>query len=133
MRRLSVQEWSDILGAAPRVVVVWALLPLVRVRRLRAWFGGRAAVSGAAVDAAPWRRRALAIRRVGARLPGCRCLARSLALGWWMGSHGVAHRLCIGVAGGEIGVRSHSWVEAGGEVIDDDARVVSVFREVVRF
>jgi len=126
-------EWWDLMGAGPRVVVVWALLPFVRVRRLRRWFGGRRAVGAdSAADVELWRRRALAVRRVGARLPGCRCLARSLALGWWMGSRGVAHRLCIGVAGGAVDVRSHSWVEAGGAVIDDRAEVVREFREVMR-
>jgi hypothetical protein len=130
LRALSRAEWADLALGAPRLVVVWALLPVTGIRRLRRWTGRGPDRSGA-VDFERWRRRAVALRRIGARLPGCRCLARSMALSWWMGSAGVGHRLRIGVAGTAATLRSHSWIEVAGVVVDDEAENVRGFREIV--
>jgi hypothetical protein len=131
LRALSGTEWADLALGAPRLVVVWALLPVTGIRRLRRWTDAGDSDRSGAVEVERWCRRAVALRRIGARLPGCRCLARSMALSWWMGSAGVAHRLRIGVAGTAATLRSHSWIEVAGVVVDDEAENVRGFREIV--
>ncbi len=136
-RALSGAERRDVFQAAWRLPLAHAAMRIGGLGRAQRWLGGSVgdAASPSHDDAATWRRRALALRRVGARLPGVHCLSRSLCLWIWMRRAGLDARLRIGVrgadeAGPEAGIESHSWVELDAEPIDDTAESVSRFRVV---
>jgi len=130
-RRLSRTEWLDLLGAAPRLVFVWASLPVLGIARTRRLLGSLPQrTRDEPPDPAAWRRRALALRRVAARLPGCRCLARAIALGSWLDRRGQTNRVLIGVGGSGTTLRSHAWVEIDGRVVDDTPENVRRFRAI---
>ena len=129
---LSRPEWADLIAAAPRLVLAWALLPLLGIARTRRWTN-RAGLTGRAAepfDAATWRRRAVALRRIGARLPGCRCLARSITLSAWLTRRGHANQLHIGITGTHATLRSHSWVESHGQILDDTPENIGQFKQI---
>ena len=81
----------------------------------------------------PWLQKPLEIseRRVLARragwinttarysMPWARCLQRSLALCLWLNRQGFEPELKIGVRKNGAALAAHSWVEYGGEVIND--------------
>jgi len=114
------------------LILVWLLLPLVGVRRLRAWTdNGAVLASGYQPGPAAIARRVRALRGVAARLPGCHCLARSLALGWWLHRHGIKNRLRIGVTGTHANLRSHSWIEVDGQPIDDTHDNIKQFNQIL--
>ena len=129
-RYLPASERSDLLPAACRLVWVWVLLGIFGLNRSR-WQLSARNVSATADQAvvALWSRRATAIRRVGARLPGAQCLARALCLCWWMRSRGVTAELRMGIRRDEQGrVSGHAWVEYAGTPVDETAEVVAQFQ-----
>lgn len=134
MRRINHAraDLVDLLQAAPRLVVVWMLLPVTGINRLRrrraepkSNFG-----SAEAFEAGIWRRRALALRRIGARLPGCHCLARSIALSNWLNRAGCPNTLKIGITGTAATLKSHSWVEFNGQILDDSPENIARFTKI---
>ena len=78
-------------------------------------------------DLALWGRRALALRRVGRFLPQVHCLARSLALRWWMRSHGIHARISIGVKKCNDTIDSHAWVVVSDTPVDERPEVVAQY------
>ncbi|GAB4178181.1 MAG: hypothetical protein Kow0020_14210 [Wenzhouxiangellaceae bacterium] len=133
MAQHSPSRWRlviETLAATPRLMIVWALLPVLGIRRLRR-LTHRMRPS-TAKPPAPDRlaARVVALRRVSARLPGCYCLARSMALSWWLSARGVPHALRIGVRGNGRALHAHSWVEIDGVPVDDQPRNVSAFRHL---
>ena len=130
LRQLDRQQRRDLWPAAWRLVAVRALLILFSVGRIQRWLGGKGAESHAEHDLEPWKRRALALRRIGAILPGTRCLARALALRWWMRNAGLAASLRIGIARASARPSSHAWVEFGDVPIDDNARNLGHFKVI---
>jgi hypothetical protein len=79
-----------------------------------------------------WERRATALRRVSSWIPGARCLARSLALRWWMRGCGIAAILIMGARRDSDGLHSHSWIEVNGKPVDDRPENVSRFTVIWR-
>ncbi len=75
-----------------------------------------------------WEQRALALRRAGSRLPDVHCLARSLALRWWMRSAGIDADCIIGVRSQDGQVKSHAWVEVNGRPIDEAPEIVDLYQ-----
>ncbi len=116
--------------AAPRLVVVWILLKIIGIQRLRRWTGAVTPRGTPTPSAEHIAARVLALKRVGARLPGCRCLARSIALSWWLDRNGQPHVLYIGVQGTAIDLRAHSWVEIDGQPVDDTPESIAAFQQI---
>lgn len=56
-----------------------------------------------------------------------RCLQRSLALLWWLGSRGVGAELQIGVRKDGRELQAHAWVEYQGMVLNDHQHIPTVF------
>jgi hypothetical protein len=79
-------------------------------------------------DPAIWKRRALALKRVAPRIPRTHCLARALALRWWMRSAGLDARMKIGIRKGPDGLESHAWVELDGMPIDETQENVASYK-----
>lgn len=133
MRRylqLSAAERRDLPAAAWRLFVVRLLLPF-GIQRCARWLDGFRPGAGVEADIEPWQRRAAALKRLGARLPGTACLVRSLALRWWMRSAGLDARIRIGARPGEDGVAAHAWVELDGVPVDDHADHIARFRVIL--
>ena len=130
LRRLPAGERTDLVRAFWRLLVVRLLLATVGIKRTQQWLPLDPAVKDDRVaDLAAWRRRALAIKRVGARIPGVRCLARSLCLCWWMRREGLAAELRMGIRRDEQGrVSGHAWIEYAGTPVDETAEVVARFQ-----
>jgi len=131
VKRLPASAWRQLCAAAPRLLLVWALLPVAGIARLRRWLridvpAGRAA----SVTDADIEQRVLALRRIGARLPGCHCLARSIALAWWLDAKSMPNTVRIGVTGTSIDLRAHSWVELDGRPVDDTPENIARFRKI---
>ncbi|MEE4638081.1 MAG: lasso peptide biosynthesis protein, partial [Wenzhouxiangella sp.] len=97
-RALPVEERRELLPAAWRLLLIrFSLLGSIEGTRQR--FSGRKRCERTLTDPEErlvWERRATALRRVGSRLPGVHCLARSLALRWWMRSQGIAAVMIMG-------------------------------------
>ncbi len=75
-----------------------------------------------------YERAALWINRVSrVPFPWARCYQRSVALSMWMSSRGLKPDLKFGARRTEKGIDAHSWVEYGGEVINDSPNVREVF------
>ena len=127
--KLSPDERRDLYAAAWRLVVVRVLL-LFGIRRSVRWLDGFRPQLAAGADLLLWQRRADALKRLGARVPGIACLARAIALRWWMRSAGLDARLLIGVRPGEGQVASHAWVELDGMPVDDRREHVGGFRVI---
>jgi hypothetical protein len=130
-RQLPPDEQQDLWPAGWRLLLVWLLLGSIGLRRTGRLLGGNGRRPAAAsVDVAAWRRRALALRRVGGRLPGARCLARALCLHWWMQREGIAAVMKMGVERdhGGASLAGHAWVEWNGEPIDDSREAVARFQ-----
>jgi len=132
-RNLSRAERRDLWPAVWRLSCVWCLLPVLGVERSRSWLSSLQRRPGYGSDGQPdlqvWSRRAQALKRVGGRMPGVHCLARSLCLWWWMRGAGLDPALEIGVRrDGHDAVLSHSWVECDGVPVDETPEVVARFR-----
>lgn len=121
--------WLEAARAAPRLLLIWAVLPMSGIQRLRRWTRTprRPARTLPPEQIAE---RVIALRRVAARLPGCRCLARSMALSWWLNRNGQANRLYIGVQGTATDLRAHSWVEIQSQPIDDTPETIASFQQI---
>jgi hypothetical protein len=87
------------------------------------WLGP--VVPGTPVEAMPWLR---AIRRIGARWPGSKCLDQSLVLASLLRERGIDARLLIGAARGGAGIEAHAWVEIDGEPLGEPADLRERFR-----
>jgi len=130
LRALEPHERNDLWPAAWRLLVVRLLLVFFNIGRIQRRLGGAHPVSRTLEDPAIWQRRATALRRVGVVIPGSRCLARALALRWWMRSAGLDARLKLGVRRDQGQTHSHAWVECAGKPIDDQPETVAQFRVV---
>lgn len=72
-----------------------------------------------------WRSRATALKRASRFVPDSHCLARSLALRWWMRSHGLNAEAVIGVRRDQARAESHAWVMLGQRPIDESDDILS--------
>ena len=131
-RRLTFSDYAALFSAAPRLILVWTLLPVTGIARLRRWLGKPAKRTGRAPEYDPelWHRRTTAIRRIGARLPGCHCLARSITLSNWLNRTGHPNTLKIGITGTSKILKSHSWVEKDNKILDDTPENVQKFTKI---
>ena len=119
---LAAEAWVEILACRAR-------LRLPRLLRAESFL--RRALTGDPV--AP--RRALTLGpllaafdtalRAQPGVPGC--LPRSLALRRFLGRHGHAARLGLGLRRAEGRLRGHAWVEAQGAILTRDERFVRTF------
>ena len=132
MKHLTWPEWRDLSVAAPRLLVVWALLPVAGIARVRRWLGKSPTRQGRAPEYDPklWQRRAIAIRRIGSKIPGCYCLARSITLSNWLNRAGHTNTLKIGISGTATTLKSHSWVEKDGQILDDTPENTARFQKI---
>jgi hypothetical protein len=130
LRQLPADDRRQLWPAFWRLVVARAALS-AGIRRSAGWLDGLNEDSHREVDLSTWRLRALALRRVGARLPGVACLTRALALRWWMRSQGIHAELIIGAQSAADGLDCHAWVEVDGRCIDHPER--PAHRELQRF
>ena len=130
LRALEPEERRALWPAAWRLLVVRLLLVFSSIARIQRRLGGDRPVSRTLENPAVWQRRATALRRVGAVIPGARCLARALALRWWMRNAGLDARLKLGVRRDQARTHSHAWVECAGKPIDDSPETVAQFRVV---
>ncbi len=130
LRDLPGPERRDLLAAAWRLPLAHISMRLLGLRRSQRLLGRLSARAGTP-PVEKWQRRAVALRRVGARLPGVHCLSRSLCLWCWMRRSGLDPELRIGVRRGEQGaIESHSWVDLEGVPVDESPDVVTAFRVV---
>ncbi len=129
-RNLSKNERQDLWPAAWRLGVARICLT-GGIQRTQRWLGGMEPLPeslSAETELTAWQRRALALRRVGNRIPDTHCLARALALRWWMRSKGLDAQMRIGVRAGEDGVESHAWVEWNGVPVDETPEKITRFK-----
>jgi hypothetical protein len=132
-------RWGN-LNAIERRALFPALWRLLFVRLALAGLGvartqrilGRWAPAGTGVLESPdvWKSRAFTVRRVAARIPGARCVARSLVLWWWMRARGLDPQLLMGVRSGERGVEGHAWIECDGHLLDETAESVASYQGI---
>lgn len=128
-RRLPAPERADLWPAAWRLITVWVMLGVLGFSRSQRRLAADPSAAGESSNPAIWQRRARAIRRVGARLPRARCLARALCLWWWMRSAGLDAHLKMGIRRDERGqVAGHAWVEYRGAPIDETPAAVACFK-----
>jgi len=125
-----LRDWLEAARAGPRLVFVWSMLSLAGIQRLRRWTADPGRTVPQTLPPERIAAQVLALRRVGARLPGCRCLARSMALSWWLNRNGQAHNVYIGVHGSVIDLRAHSWVAIAGQPVDDSPESIARFRQI---
>ncbi|MGE3267717.1 MAG: lasso peptide biosynthesis B2 protein [Chloroflexota bacterium] len=59
------------------------------------------------------------------------CLARSLALHWWLCDEGLPSELIIGVASGAHGFGAHAWVELGEDLLNGTTADIAPFTRLV--
>ena len=132
LQQLPELERKDLPPALWRLLIVRILLATAGIKRTQRWLVAGPPEDGEhKADLATWQRRALAIKRVGARLPGVRCLARALCLCWWMRSSGIAVELRMGVRRDERGrVSGHAWVEHQARPVDETAETVARFQPI---
>ena len=62
--------------------------------------------------------------------PGCHCLARSITLSNWLNRAGHANTLKIGISGTATTLKSHSWVEKDGQILDDTPENTARFQKI---
>ena len=126
-RNLPKPERQDLWQAAWRLVVVRVCL-LAGIRRTENWLGRPNTNPAKTGDHDLWHRRALALKRVAPRTPRTHCLARALALRWWMRSVGLDAQIKIGVRKGANGLESHAWVELDDTPIDETPENVATYK-----
>jgi len=138
-RRLSFREVLDLGPALWRLLIIrFSLLGSIAATRDR--FGGPAespenpllgnSKSADQSQIALWQRRARALRRASRMVPGAHCLARALALRWWMRGLGQNAVVVIGVRRAARGIASHAWVEYHGLPIDESMEIVQKFQVI---
>ena len=129
LRSLSPEERRDLPGAVWRLLVVRVCLAGLGIRRTRKLLSGGSKLDEARTlpDLSPWNRRARALRRVASRIPGTHCLARSLALQWWMHRARIPARMEIGVRSVNGAVECHAWLEINGAPIDEEPGRVATY------
>jgi len=125
-----LRDWLEAARAGPRLVFVWSMLSLAGIQRLRRWTADPGRTVPQTLPPERIAAQVLALRRVGARLPGCRCLARSMALSWWLNRNGQAHNVYIGVHGSVIDLRAPSWVAIAGQPVADSPESIARFRQI---
>ena len=133
-RALPSPQRRDLWGALWRLLLVRALM-VFGVHRTRRMLAGTRCLQAGAVELDAlkrWQERALALKRVGHRLPGVHCLARSLALRWWMRSSGVDVRLIMGARRSQGVLDSHSWLEWAGVPVDEAPEVTRGYQVFCR-
>ena len=96
LRQLPKPERQDLLPAFWRLLVARTAL-FFGIRRAAGWLSG-SKKRETELDLILWQRRALALKRVGGRIPGVACLTRALALRSWMRRQGLPAQMIIGVA-----------------------------------
>lgn len=136
---MSRREWLELWPAFWRLVRVRLALARHSVKHCEQHFDGGLDDQAAsqAEDTDPqvlhtWRRRALAFKRVNRLVPGAHCLARSLALRWWMRSQGLPARLVIGIRKDPASdaILSHAWTELWKLAIDEQEHVVALHQPI---
>ncbi|MGY6629497.1 MAG: lasso peptide biosynthesis B2 protein [Wenzhouxiangella sp.] len=125
---MSRLEWLELWPAFWRLL--WIRLALARrsVKHCEQHYSGTVTEpttpeKGRAIPPALqiWQRRARGFKRASRLVPGAECLARALALRWWMRSHGLEAQLRIGVRQENGETHSHAWVEWAGHPVDEQA------------
>jgi len=98
------------------VLIARISLALFGLKRTLRLLDGQAGEGGRNAD---WEAPARAIVRAGSRVPGVRCLARAIALRWWMRRAGEPAELIIGMNPGAQGQPDmHAWVQSLGTTWD---------------
>lgn len=139
LNKLSTRELFDLVPAIGRLIIIrLSLLGSIAATRDR-FSGSGGALQNAGnkgrtnadpSTVAPWQRRALALRRVSRFTPGAHCLARALALRWWMRQSGLNALIVIGVRRTAEGIASHAWVELDGRPVDESEEIVDRFQVI---
>jgi len=130
LRQLPKPERQDLLPAFWRLLVARTAL-FFGIRRAAGWLSG-SKKRETELDLILWQRRALALKRVGGRIPGVACLTRALALRSWMRRQGLPAQMIIGVATAQNTPDTHAWVETNGQPIDETPTNIQRFREIQR-
>ncbi len=141
-RQLPRQERRDLWPAAWRLLVARLCL-LAGIARSQRWLGGNSeldipdqiregSLAGnrderVSAQDEIWQRRALALKRIGSRMPDTHCLARALALRWWMRTNHLPAQMKIGVRKGPHGLESHAWVELNGCPVDESRETTATY------
>jgi len=128
--QLSADERGALWPALWRLLVIRMLL-LFGIRATARWTAGRPD-EHLAVSLELWQRRAQGLKRVGERLPTIHCLARALALRWWMRQQRLEATVVIGVRASRP-VDSHAWVEIDGQAFDERPDAVRGYTPVKRY
>lgn len=127
-RALPPNDRRATLPAAGRLLVVRCLLATLGTARTQRKLASWARAGNARLASAErWQARARALQRVSVRMPATRCLARSLALWWWMRSAGLAPELHMGVRPGEATIAGHAWIECDGHLFDETAEGAATY------
>ena len=140
LAKLSGRELLDHTSALWRLTIIRVSL-FKGIARTRQRFGGtsdspnsgKRSANRAQTSTPPltaWRRRALALRRVSRFIPGAHCLARALALRWWMRQSRLKAVVVIGVRRTADGIASHAWVELEGQPVDESEAVIRKFQVI---
>lgn len=128
LRQLPASDRRELLPALGRLVVTRICL-LFGIRRTARWLSG-AVAHQAEPDLIVWQRRAVALKRVGRRLPGVACLTQALALRWWMRSNGLDAQIRIGIRQSENALKSHAWVELNDQPIEESPENLTHFTKL---
>ncbi len=125
-RQLPASERRLLWPALWRLLAVRVCLTLLGIRRSLKLLGRQ----GQPSDQPPeWHQAARALLRVSVRLPGTRCLARAIALRWWMRRAGQPAKLVIGVRPGSGPTpEAHAWVELNSQTWDWPPERPKLFR-----
>jgi hypothetical protein len=125
LRRLDRQDRRLLRRALLWVIAIRLGLTLFSFQRLLRWSERRGLVRKRPPAVSP-RRAAWAIGAVARRLPGTRCLARSLALKGLLAQAGIASDLRIGVSrSGRDGLDAHAWIEHDGHPLGESEDVTA--------
>lgn len=133
---MKTKELLDLPGAFWRLLRIRLALRHQQIRDCEKRFDGYRAdgdnTDGSLFDAMPrWHQRGKALKRCSRLVPGAHCLARALALRWWMRSQGLDARMVIGVRRGEQDeMLSHAWVEFNGHPVDETPAIVARHKRI---
>lgn len=128
-RELDSTDRRALVSAGWRMFVVCGSIGLLGVVRTQRLLAGKSRSNSLRLASAEiWHRRALAVRRVSHRIPGARCLARSMVLWWWMREEDLDPRLCMGIRPGVEMIEGHAWIECDGHTIDETAEAAASYQ-----